>query len=176
MQKIAFIVYYHKHNFYSLNAILGALETDQIFQNLDFFFVRENDDLIEKVEKLVIKYPKVVIAISFFTTQIFATRELVKKLKHRFKNEIIIIAGGSHPTGDPSGTLNMGFDIVVIGEGEKTIIELIQKIINNHSIEIVKGIAYENRENKYILTGKREFINLDDYPPFPIKNTRFGAI
>ncbi len=176
MQKIAFIVYYHKNNFYSLNAILGALETDQIFENLAFFFVRENEDVIEKVEKLVIKYPKVVIAISFFTTQMFVTQELVKKLKYRFKNKIIIVAGGSHATGDPSGTLNMGFDIVVVGEGEKTIVELIQKIINNDIIETVKGIAYKNRENKYIFTGKRKSINLDDYPPFPIKNRRFGAI
>jgi B12-binding domain/radical SAM domain protein len=33
-----------------------------------------------------------------------------------------------------------------------------------------------NENNNYIYTGKRKFINLDKYPPFPIKNTRFGPI
>ncbi|MFX1391136.1 MAG: TIGR04013 family B12-binding domain/radical SAM domain-containing protein [Promethearchaeota archaeon] len=176
MKKLAFVAYYHKDNFYSLNAIIGALETDYIFKNLDFFFIRTEVEFAENLEKISENYDKIVIAISFFTTQIFKTCDLVKKLKQRYNNKFIIIAGGSHPTGDPAGTLKLGFDIVVVGEGEETIIQLMRAILNNENLNKVKGIAYLNEDEFFIYTGKRQLIKLDDYPPFPVKNTRFGAI
>ena len=176
LKKIAFVIYYHKHNFYSLNAIAGALETDQIFESLDFYFLRSKNELIENLEELVKRYDKIVLAISYTTSQLFETRDMVEILKGRFHNNLLIIAGGSHATGDPSGTLKMGFDVAVVGEGEETIIELMQKIINNEKFDGVKGIAYINENHRYIYTGKRKFINLDKYPPFPVKNTRFGPI
>ncbi|MHA2393011.1 MAG: TIGR04013 family B12-binding domain/radical SAM domain-containing protein [Promethearchaeota archaeon] len=176
MNEIAFVVYYNKHNFYSLNAIAGALETDNIFEILDFYFVRSKDELVGTIEKIINNYIKVIVAISFFTTQLFETQDLVKELNRHFDNRCFLIAGGSHPTGDPYGTLKMGFDIVVVGEGEETIIELAKKIIFNEKVRDVKGIAYLDEENEYKYTTRLGFINLDKYPPFPIKNTRFGAI
>ncbi|KKN19764.1 hypothetical protein LCGC14_0942540 [marine sediment metagenome] len=175
MEKIAFVFYYHKQNFYSLNAIAGALETDRVFESIDFYFSRSIDELINVLEEKVKSYRKIVVAISFFTSQLFDTHALLKILKLRIQKNCILIAGGSHPTGDPSGTLKMGFDIVVVGEGEETIIELMQKINANKSLTEVKGIAF-NSDNQYVYTGKRAEINLDKYPPFPIKNTRYGAI
>ncbi|MFX1365060.1 MAG: TIGR04013 family B12-binding domain/radical SAM domain-containing protein [Promethearchaeota archaeon] len=176
LKKIAFLIYYHKQNFYSLNAIAGALETDAIFDSIDFYFLRSSDKLIETLEEISKIYHTLVIGISFSTIQLFETYELIQKLKNQIERRYFIIAGGSHPTGDPFGTLKMGFDIVVVGEGEETIIELMQTIINNEDYSKIKGIAYLDNENNYIYTGKRALINLDEYPPFPIKNTRFGAI
>ncbi|NVM36233.1 MAG: TIGR04013 family B12-binding domain/radical SAM domain-containing protein [Candidatus Lokiarchaeota archaeon] len=173
---MAFLIYYHKQNFYSLNAIAGALETDDIFESIDFYFVRTIDKLLVTLEEVIKTYDKIVIGISFSSIQLFETYELVQKLKNRFPERFLAVAGGSHPTGDPHGTLKMGFDIVVVGEGEETITELMQKIINNENYSTIKGIAYSNDDNEYIFTGKRNVINLDEYPPFPVKNTRFGAI
>jgi B12-binding domain/radical SAM domain protein len=176
LDKIAFVIYYHKHNFYSLNAIVGALESQQIYEKIEFFFIGLKDELVDSLEKLEKKYNKIVLAISFFTTQLFDIRALVRTIKYRFNNRVFIIAGGSHPTGDPSGTLKMGFDVVVVGEGEETIIDLMKKLAKDENFYNVKGIAYLNKENQFIYTGKRNLINLDDYPPFPVKNIRFGAI
>ncbi len=176
LKKIAFVIYYHKHNFYSLNAIAGALETDKIFESMDFYFLSSQDELVETLKDIVKSYNKVLVAFSFFTTQFFETRELVDKLRCKFQKKCILIAGGSHPTGDPSGTLKIGFDIVVIGEGEETIIELMNGLIINEKISDIRGIAYTSEDNEYISTGKRGLIDLNKYPPFPIKNTRFGAI
>lgn len=176
LKKVAFVVYYHKHNFYGLNAIIASLETDEIFESIDFYFPRSKDNLIETLENKVKIYDKIVVGISFYTTQLFEIHKLVQILKSKFDKKGLIIAGGSHPTGDPFGTLKMGFDIVVVGEGEETIIELMQKIIANENYGVVKGIAYINDNNEYHNAGKRDLINLDKYPPFPIKNTKFGAI
>ncbi|MEE9379136.1 MAG: TIGR04013 family B12-binding domain/radical SAM domain-containing protein [Candidatus Lokiarchaeia archaeon] len=176
MNKIAFLIYYHKQNFYSLNAIAGALETNEVFDSIDFYFVRTLDKLLVTLEEVIKMYHKVVIGISFSTIQLFETFELVQRLKNRFSGRFLTLAGGSHPTGDPYGTLKMGFDIVVVGEGEETIIELMQTIINNEYYSTIRGIAYIDDDNEYKFTGKRDLINLDEYPPFPLKNTRYGAI
>ncbi len=176
MKKIAFIFYYHKHNIYSLNAIAGALETDEVFERIDFYFIPTQDKLIAILEQVFQKYDITIVGISFFTTQLFETQDLIQKIKQKYPKEVMIIAGGPHPTGDPLGTLKMGVDIVITGEGEETIIELMQRIVNNDIWHIIEGIAYINENAKFISTRKRKTINLDDFPPFPLKNRRFGAV
>ncbi len=176
LKNIAYVFYYHRDNFYSLNAIAGALETDEIFESIDFYFVPSRSKLIDTLEEVVKKYNKTIVGISFYTTQLLETQDLIQTIKRKFKNKTIIVAGGPHPTGDPFGTLQMGVDIVVVGEGEETIIELTQRIVNNEKFDDVKGIAYINENKKYNYTGKSNIVNLDEYPPFPVKSTRFGAI
>jgi B12-binding domain/radical SAM domain protein len=176
LNKIALVIYYHKQNFYSLNAIAGALETDPIFDKIDFFFSSLNSELMDTLKDLVKSYDKVVVGISFFTSQLFETHDLIQEIKKKFDERCLLVAGGSHPTGDPFGTLEIGFNIVVVGEGEETIIELMQKIKSDENLNAVRGIAYKNRTGEHILTKKRSLINLNDYPPFPLKNTRYGAI
>ena len=83
MKKSAFVIYYHRHNFYSLNAIAGALETDDIFENIDFFFISSKDELIVTIETLINNYIKVVVAISFTTVQLFEIIELMGILKNK---------------------------------------------------------------------------------------------
>jgi B12-binding domain/radical SAM domain protein len=131
---------------------------------------------LEILKELVNSFEKIIVGISLFTSQLFETHDLVQKIKNKYDKRCILVAGGSHPTGDPFGTLKMGFDIVVVGEGEETIIELMQKFITNGNLSDVKGIAYLNADNDYNLTEKRALIDLNNYPPFPIKNTRYGAI
>ena len=176
MNKIAFVIYYHRQNFYSLNAIAGALETDKIFESITFYFLDSIDKLMETLEELVKSYDKVIVGISFFTTQLFETQDLVQKIKSRYDKKCLVLAGGSHPTGDPFGTLKMGFDIVVVGEGEETIIDLMQKVRADEGLSDVKGIAYIDEETGYTYTGKHSFINLNNFPPLPVINTKYGAI
>ncbi|MFX1344376.1 MAG: TIGR04013 family B12-binding domain/radical SAM domain-containing protein [Promethearchaeota archaeon] len=176
MKKIAFVIYYHRQNFYSLNAIAGALETDNIFENLDFYFLNSQEEILETLKDLVKSYEKILVAISFFTTQLFEIREFVAKLRKNFQRKCLLIGGGSHPTGDPAGTLQIGFDFVVIGEGEETIVELVNRLAKNEDFSGIKGIACKIEEYKYIYAKKRTLIDLNRYPPFPIKNIRFGAI
>ncbi|MFW9998531.1 MAG: TIGR04013 family B12-binding domain/radical SAM domain-containing protein [Candidatus Hodarchaeota archaeon] len=176
MKKIAFIIYYHKYNFYSLNAIVGALETDGVFEIIDFYFIPSRDKLLESLEEIVKKYNRIVVAISFYTTQLFETQDLIQIIKRKFKKKCVLVAGGPHPTGEPFQTLKLGFDIVVVGEGEETIIKFMQRIVNDEIFDNVKGIAYIDENSKKIYTGKRNAVDLDKYPPFPVKNRRFGAI
>ena len=162
-EKLAFVVFYQKKNIYSFNALIGALETVEELVDIKLYFIRGSENLDNELERICENHQKVVLGISFFTTQLWEIKDLLKLLRAKYKERVLFIAGGPHPTGDPDGTLKMGFDIVVVGEGEETLIE----ILCNVKI---------NKDKILITTKKRRWIELDKYPPLPIKNVKFGAI
>ena len=175
-EDLAFVAYYQKENIYSFNALIGSIETDKDLKEIVIYYIRGKQNLFKTLRDINKKHQLVVLGISFFTTQLWEINTLVKTLRREFSQNIIIIAGGPHPTGDPFGTLLMGFDVVVVGEGEETIRDLLKTMINDEDLSQVKGIAYINSEEEYHYTGKRDLIDLDMFPPFPLINTQFGAI
>jgi len=176
LKDIALVVYYHTKNKFSFNALIGALDSLDHFNDLKIVFFTDKNELVEGLDDIISNYKKVILGISFFTTQIWDTAELIKTIKKKHGDNLLIIAGGPHPTGDPLGTLNMGCDIAVIGEGEETLIELLQKINDGKDLSLVKGIGYIGGDGNYKYTGKMAPISLDTYPPFPLKNRKFGAL
>lgn len=176
IRKIALVLYYDKPNRYSFNALAGAIETDEYFNDMNILFVTSEDKLIVAVKQITHEYETLVIGISFATTQLWDTYRLITKLKQKCPNSTFYVAGGPHPTGDPIGTLRMGFDIVVVGEGEETLIELLKRIDNDEDYHTVKGIGLLDDQQKYSYTGRRSHIDLNKYPPFAIRNNKFGPI
>ena len=175
-EKIGFVVFYQKKNIYSFNALIGALETVEELDDIDLYFIRGSENLDNELERICENHQKVVLGISFFTTQLWEINDLLKPLRAKYKERVLFVAGGPHPTGDPKGTLKMGFDIVVVGEGEETLIEILYNVKNNKNFDAIRGIAYFNKDKFLITTKKRRWIDLDKYPPLPIKNVKFGAI
>lgn len=78
--------------------------------------------------------------------------------------EAVYVAGGPHPSARPEEALRY-FDYVVIGEGEKTLPDLMRLIKDGGDPETVRGIAYM-REGSFRITTRREHVDLDCYPPF----------
>jgi radical SAM superfamily enzyme YgiQ (UPF0313 family) len=84
-------------------------------------------------------------------------------LAQQYKRFIAVtIAGGSHVDALPKDALKSGIDIVVHGEGEETIRELMdiivkddEVILNHDSLCRVKGISFLNSTGEHIFTGKR---------------------
>ena len=175
-KKVAFVAFYQKQNIYSFNALIAAIETDHKLDDIDLYFIRGVENLYKDLGEICDSHRTTVLGISFFTTQLWGVSDLVKTLRDKYRNKVLLIAGGPHPTGDPEGTLDMGFDLVVRGEGEETLIEILNNVKNNKSFNDVKGIAYFGKDNNLILTKKRKWIDLDKYPPLPSKHVKYGAI
>jgi radical SAM superfamily enzyme YgiQ (UPF0313 family) len=82
---------------------------------------------------------------------------------NRSKNRPIFVLGGHGPAPEPEYFLRLTkADVVVIGEGEQTLLEL---LTNTHWNEI-KGLAYL-KNGKLVRTEKRELIKDLDSLPFP---------
>jgi anaerobic magnesium-protoporphyrin IX monomethyl ester cyclase len=55
-----------------------------------------------------------------------------------------LLAGGPHATLLPDEPLEYGFDAVVVGEGELTVVEAIEAVLGRLPKESVKGLVYRN--------------------------------
>lgn len=97
---------------------------------------------------------------------------LLEEVK-RINPAIKTVLGGAHPTLFPEQTVTDPLvDFVVIGEGEATMLELVQTLEKSEEpfapIETdfskIKGIAFKNWAGIPIITGQREFMDMDTLP------------
>ena len=93
-------------------------------------------------------------------------RESIQWIRKVNKN-IKIIVGGIHASFCYEQVLNhYGADIIVIGEGENTLVNLCNALQNNEVLESIAGIAYREN-NKIILNALSSFIDDLDILPMP---------
>lgn len=86
---------------------------------------------------------------------------------NKAKNRPIYMMGGHGPSPEPEFFLKKTqADITVIGEGEDTVIELLDAISNHMPLTGVHGIAFRD-SNKVIVNERRSFIRDIDTIPFP---------
>jgi B12-binding domain/radical SAM domain protein len=180
MDEIAFICYYTDRNKNSFNALVGSLEESDYSKYLSFYFLRNERELFSKIQKIKDNHKRVILAFSFFSFQKKRISDVIKNLQAAYANSIedgslILIAGGSHPTGDPFGTLEIGFNFVFVGEGEESIREFVSSLINGSNFKKVKGIVFKDGD-EIVFTGRRKNIDLNLYPPFSVKSMKFGPI
>lgn len=126
----------------------------------------------EELEKILKNEEFDVVAFGALVTGYKIVKELSSMIK-RVKSNTIIIAGNSVASSVPEILLNnTEVDIAVIGEGEVTIIEILDKLRNSQPLDNVKGISFK-KDSKIISTPKRECIeNIDsfaDWELFDIK-------
>lgn len=97
-------------------------------------------------------------------------------LAKRFKNEcgnVTIIFGGTHASGMPEIVKEPAIDVVVIGEGELTTLELVNTLEITPTLvnlEHIKGISFLKDNNEVYITPPRERITDLDKLPFPDKS------
>ena len=77
----------------------------------------------------------------------------------------VLVAGGPLPTSNPDEFLSY-FDVVVVGEGERTLLELVNAVENGTNLGNVAGVVF--KENGQIKrAAPRGFIDDLDAVPFP---------
>ena len=157
---IALIFVCSRFNKYSINALAGVCEKERLDEIVKIFFIKEKELYILK--ELSQNFKKLILCFSFSTlskNRIFSIKEEIKKL---IAKKIIFIAGGPHPTGLPQEVIENNFDIVVKGEAEKIFPKIVKTIASNKYLE-------------KILSSK-DYVNLDEYPPFSLRFRRLGPI
>ena len=111
-----------------------------------------------------------VVGVTMLTPMYLTGIEVIKLVKSLY-NDIIAIVGGPHPTLMPIETLkeNPEIDFAVVGEGEETVVELLNAIESGTSLSKIKGIAY--RESDEVrLNEARPFIQDLDSVPLPARH------
>jgi radical SAM superfamily enzyme YgiQ (UPF0313 family) len=99
-----------------------------------------------------------------FSCQWPPTRDLLKLLRQRFPNAKILL-GGEHASAMPAQVLEeTPIDVCVIGEGEETFVELLERIQKNESFDDVKGIAWRSPGGIQITPNRTRIREIDAIP------------
>ena len=109
----------------------------------------------------------IVIPSSLGTSNAFAVLETVDLAK-RVDPKIITLAGGQHFTAlaDESLTKYSNLDIIVRGEGEQTLLEIVKALEESTALSKINGISYRTQK-RVAHTPNRPLLNDLDVLPYP---------
>lgn len=148
---------------YYANALppLGILSIATILKEKGFK-VDVIDCFIESFDKHdIAEYD--LIGFSIMISNIENTLKTIQEIKRNYPEKLIIV-GGPHVNSYPSFfTEHELIDLVAVGEGEYTMLELMEK----RSPSGVRGLYYKDKNNKTVFNGDRDRIRNLDELPFP---------
>jgi anaerobic magnesium-protoporphyrin IX monomethyl ester cyclase len=146
------------HKLQVIDASAEGINTTTHFCDDIYIFGLTNKEIISKIIGDVD-----VFCLSFmFTNNWLYDRELVRDLKKRFPKSVII-AGGEHANAAPEFCFKQApLDYIVFGEGEETIIELVEKIEKKEAVNDIKGIAYSEKGKILINKTRKRISNIED--------------
>ncbi|MFH1776648.1 MAG: radical SAM protein [Candidatus Omnitrophota bacterium] len=122
----------------------------------------------KQVAEYVMEINPAFIGISLMTTAHSYGIDIVKQLPE----SIMKIAGGPHATALPEEFLKNGFDIVIRGEGEDTILD----IVNQKTAKEIIGISYKDKNGGMYHNPNRVFLNINELPLPARHDLRNGGV
>lgn len=128
---------------------ISAFLNEKGFETMVFDFnteINSNSELPAFLEKIEIDYDlrDAIFGISFLTPYVHSSYEIAKQLKRKFPDKKVL-AGGAHASFMAGEVLESGFvDIVVRGEGEYSLLEIIQ----GRALSEITGISYLKPDNE----------------------------
>lgn len=106
-----------------------------------------------------------VVGFSVITPNYPVARRQIKRLKEE-QPKIHIIAGGVHATLFPEDMLADGADIVVLGEGEPVIEELVSRLGSGEGFSDISGLVFKSSDGAILRTQGRCAVTALDELPF----------
>jgi radical SAM superfamily enzyme YgiQ (UPF0313 family) len=135
---------------------------------LDMNAIKSKDELKSAITD--VRYH--VVGFTAMTSNILTCYRAIRVLK-RFLPWITTVLGGWHASGTPVRTLQEcpELDIVVKGEGEETMNELVSVIEEGKALSSIKGIVYRDKlTGKIVENPERPMIKNLDELPFPARH------
>ena len=122
----------------------------------------------DEIGNEILKRKPDIVSISALTPTIGVALDSADKIK-QVKPDTIVVLGGYHPTSEFQSVLEEpSVDVVVRGEGEYTLLELVQTVEGGGDLRNVKGLAfYDETDDSLVLTPDRPVILDLDELPFP---------
>ncbi|AKF83694.1 radical SAM protein [Myxococcus fulvus 124B02] len=173
---VSLVLSYQYPGKYAFTVLAGAVESDPALADVKLFFPRERETLLATLKERHDAGDTVVAAWSFYSASFAASAEELAWVRERLEGRsVLCIAGGVHATAEPLQTLQAGFDLIAIGEGEHSLRELLGRVQRGEEPRDTHGVAHL-KDGKLVQHGRGEGVKLDDFPPFAARNAMFGAI
>ena len=147
----------------------GVLQENNI--DVEILDASAEDMDFKDVEKELLKRKPDLVALTALTPTIGRALETAQVVKETLPDSIVVM-GGYHPTFNFIETLeDENVDIVIRGEGEYIMLNLVQALENQSSLHDVKGIVFKDKNSKEIVVNPEAPLIQDlDELPFPALN------
>ena len=147
----------------------GVLQENNI--DVEILDASAEDMGFEDVKNELFKRKPDLVALTALTPTIGRALETAQVVKETLPNSIVVM-GGYHPTFNFIETLeDENVDIVIRGEGEYIMLNLVQALENHSNLHDVKGIVFEDKNSKeVVITPEAPLIDNLDEIPFPALN------
>ena len=143
--------------------LLGKLGITGKLANFGIYGVSEYD-IRRKIEQFK---PDIVMMPSLFSAQFPAVLYLASVVKD-VNPETNVFLGGAHATGDYKYILQMPeFDLIFRSQAYRSIVEVMNAIIERRDISKIRGIAYKNEEGDVISTGFPNMFSQEEFEQLP---------
>ncbi|MBW2535648.1 MAG: B12-binding domain-containing radical SAM protein, partial [Deltaproteobacteria bacterium] len=116
------------------------------------------------VDRVRRRRPHVVGLSCLYSNQWPAVRAIAAGVK-RLDPEILVVAGGAHPTALPERCLrDSELDLIVLGEGERTFPEALRRIAAGRPLDDLGGVAWREGDDVRVNQGGELIEDLDSLP------------
>ncbi len=161
----------------ALNVLVGALETDPVTAAVPVDFVARQTSLADSIDAALARTERVLVLWSFYSPDAPAIAAELAAVRAAGPGapRVLHVAGGVHATAEPEATLGLGFDLVGIGEGERTVVDLVRSLLGGGDGR-VRGIGWRGDGGALATAGKADPVQLDAWPPFAEAHGRRGPI
>lgn len=134
--------------------------------------IQQQDLSIGELIEQTLNFVPIAVGFSVYTFNFPHARFIARELKNR-DPRIITMFGGYHASGDPSIVSDPAIDFAILGEGERTTLELLRCIETNGDRSRVRGIAYW--EDGLKITGSRPRLSFSELS-WPVRQASFLTI
>jgi len=160
-----------------LNVVTAALDADARTAGLEIQFVKDAPSMVEALRSSASERRPAIALWSFYSPDFAATVKDLVAVKEASRTDVLHVAGGVHATAEPLATLESGFDLVAIGEGEHTMVEIVDAVANGGDPRDLAGTAHlDPASGRLVSHGPGERFPLDTYPPFNARYRKWNAI
>ena len=164
------VLRYRKAVTYGQHTLLAALEEHDTDVRYGVAFATSADECVEAIRRA--DADRILVLWSFYSPDALALAAELAQIKSAAPGAVHL-AGGVHATAEPVQTLDAGWDIAAVGEGETTLLSLVDA---GGAPEGVPGLVFTADTGALVRTGRAQRRELDAYRAFPMDHRRYNPI
>jgi B12-binding domain/radical SAM domain protein len=169
---LAIVLRYRRAVTYGHHTLLAALEEHRTDTAYEVSFAVDADECADQIARSRGRAARVLVLWSFYSPDAAALAAELALVKARAPGAVHV-AGGVHATAEPVQTLDAGWDIAAVGEGEATLLALVDA---RGEPRDVPGLVFRDGGGEVVRTGRARRQPLDAYRAFPLSYRRYNPI
>lgn len=171
------LVAFHAQNgVHAFNVLTAALRADERTRALRVEFAKDRDEVVRAVREAHARGERPLVGWSFYSPESAAFADHFAFVRAELAGvPCLHLCGGVHASAEPRATLALGFDLVAVGEGESTLIELVVALADGRDPREVPGLGWLE-DGLFRTSGPAPRLPLDTFPAFNVPDRKWNAI